>query len=481
VILFWIQSSYAFAGQHTPGQQALNVSSTPRDSQFPSVVADPAGSAHIVWCESVEGSGCDTIYYTQCNDGNCSSPLDIVFSPGQSAEVPVLGIDRRDRLVLVWLGGGKLLYTYAYAHSATSARNWALPAVVEGTLSQIGYPDLAVDTGNNLHLVFTSRLGDGSGIYYSQLLDGQEMWTEPIVVFENTRMDRMVDRARLAVDERGGIHVIWTEYDFPDTFPPEGIRYSRSYDAGGSWSDPIYIDGPYDFGGITTIGGEEVHLFWSGAGENRHKFHQWSEDRGVTWFPAEHTLEIGGYQGWPGMDVDGEHNIHLVQVASPQSSDEHGETLYYQLWERGDWSPPSALLPLPEGAPNHAYNPEIAIGLGNEVHVVVSQMKEYSSIGADEWAYDIYYLYWLADLPRQEPRPLQMETVVSVTVPASHSDSIEEESDPTFPRAFEMPTNMATGPRFGTDPLLAVIVGVLPALALAVGVVLSFFIRRNRK
>ena len=53
----------------------------------------------------------------------------------------------------------------------------------------------------------------------------------------------MVDHPALAVGQDGSVHVAWVEAPLPGMGVPENIFYSRSDDAGSTWSEPFLIIG----------------------------------------------------------------------------------------------------------------------------------------------------------------------------------------------------------------------------------------------
>jgi hypothetical protein len=124
------------------------------------------------------------------------------------------------------------------------------------------------------------------------------------------RTDSMVDRARVVTDSRGGVHVGWTEFAYPETLPPLGVRYAHSRDQGTTWSVPLKVNGPYDYVGMAVIEPDKIHMVWSGTNPDRRRFHRWSRDGGITWSEIWRNPRLGGYQGWPALAVDSEQTLY---------------------------------------------------------------------------------------------------------------------------------------------------------------------------
>jgi hypothetical protein len=451
----------------------INLSSSDFDSRSPSVAVDPSGDVHVVWCEAVQGDGCDMIFYVSYDGTTWSSPIDIVSDPGYRADVPVLAADESGVLHMVWMGQGQVLYSGVYAPAAGSAGNWMAPvAVAPYPLSQIDNPDLLVDTSGNLHVVYAVRNGSESGVHYSRLSRGEEVWDLPQEIYANHREDRMVDRARLTVDELGGIHVAWTESNFPDTFPPIGIRYAYSFDEGWTWSQPFLVDGPYDLSGIIARG-EEIHFVWSGTNPDRHKFHMWSADRGENWSLVSRTVEGGGYQGWPSLVLDSDANLHLLQVGNIGGGT---EALAYQTWLEERWTSPVVLLSRPDGAPDHLRDPDAVVGLGDELHVVNSHVLDYPS-GSGNWRRDIVYFRHRVGSPHIQAEPLPSP------IPAEPSATAEPLIDPTMMDISGTTTSpvdqRAEQTGDNTSPGIVVLVSVLPPFLIVLLVLVVVLNRRK--
>ncbi len=169
---------------------------------------------------------------------------------------------------------------------------------------------------DQIHLVYAIQVGATSGIYYIKTNDGGETWEYPIQVFANSSANRMVDQPKVAVDGQGQVHVIWVENNYPETYPPIGIRYSSSPD-GVAWSKPRSLaDGPYSDPAILVVGDRDIHAVWSGTATDRFKFHTWSQDAGITWTDTWRNSELGGIQGSPALAADSLGRIYWLKVGT---------------------------------------------------------------------------------------------------------------------------------------------------------------------
>ena len=240
-------------------------------------------------------------------------------------------------------------------------------------------------------MVYPILLGSESGIYYMKSSDGGFNWSDPTRIYTNKRADRALDMPRLAVSASadGRLHVVWVESDYPETFPPIGIRYSSSSDGGETWSEATSLaDGPFSYPGVTTRGSDEVHVVYSGTGGDRYKFHRWSADGGTTWEDVFRNTEVGGYQGLPALFVDGNETLHWLTSATIFSI--HADALYHTEWKDGIWQPGEVVMQAEVVGQNQG-DVVAAISLGNELHVV-NEFPLSSEIQPEGYQQEIYYI-----------------------------------------------------------------------------------------
>jgi hypothetical protein len=189
---------------------------------------------------------------------------------------------------------------------------------------------------------------------------------------------------RLAVDDRGALHVIWAES--VDPFPPSGVYYARSTDRGQTWSQPLALaDGGYHWGSIGIDGQGSIHLFWTGTAQWAGKYHTWSQDRGDTWAPVQRLWPgTMGFLGYADMALDSSGALHLVSGAGgmPYFGVQTQGEILYASWLGDHWSAATHVSALLMNGVYEQSWPQISIARGNGVHVVWTvldhQTGEYS-------------------------------------------------------------------------------------------------------
>jgi hypothetical protein len=470
IFIFGFPSSPASAQQASQWTDPIDLSNSVTQSQFPSITADPAGGVHVVWLENLSATE-SAILYTSLSNGNWSSPVDIVPDVGNVGG-PRLISDEQGTLHLAYPGINGISYAQAFAPQAGSPRAWSKPVILVPAQNFLSDFDLAVGTGEAVGTVcvtYAKQIGSGSGVYVVCSRDGGLTWDEPYIVYENLAADLMVSKPRLAIGPDGSLQVVWVLTNYPETFPPLGIRYSKSIDGGLTWSSEFNLaDGPYDDPTISLCAAPQVHVVWSGTGSDRFKFHRWSADNGKTWFDTWRNTDLGGYQGRPDLVCDSRGRIHWLLVGTAfgnvPKSVINPDSLYHAVFDKGKWSPGDVLLYGSSNQQNMA-DAQAAIALGNQIHVVV-----YNPLQLSKTTYqnDIFYISELLDGPALQPK-LLLNANLTITPTPPVLITLSPSPSPTPLGGEHLPPD--------TTPWQAVGMGALVALVV---IILAFILRYSR-
>ncbi len=457
------------AAQESGWSQPLNVSNSQTQSTSPSLAADSSGDLHLVWQEEIE-PGFSVIMYSLYRQRQWTTPLDILASyTSIGVGSPSLAADQEGYLHIAFLGDG-ISYSKAFAPLANSARNWSTPINLYPAVNYMGAPDLALGPDGQVYIVFALENSDGSGIYLFSSNDGGVNWEGPDTIYANTSADRQVRDPKITVNEANGIHVAWSESDFPETFPPLGIRYSHNL-GGSGWSAPISLaDGPYMDIDIATQGQNEVHVVWSGTDTDRFKFHRSSKDGGSTWSGIFRNTDGGGLLGFPSLVFDGRGNLHwftsLDYFGSVEGENSNGY-LYEYVLEESTWSQSTLLMRTPpEVQDQNMSSVAAAISLGNELHVVVQDPR----LKADgEWQFEIFHLQRGLDLPANPAQGFSEPTPTTQPIEATPETTVTP-APPAFPMEEQ------TSER---NPWGGILLAVLPS-AMLIGVIIILILTRKK-
>jgi hypothetical protein len=351
----------------------------------PLVVNDADDTVHVFWTESSSGETTTSIptviYHTELREGIWSRPTDILLAPGnESATAPEVSADKQGRLHLIFHGpNNTLYYTSVDARHAGEALAWTAPIAIATAWLNSG---ITVDDKGIIHVAYPG-LGN-QGVYYTQSSDGGRTWSDGVTIAVPHREDAAPDYAQLVVDSKGGIHVVWTEYQLPKSAPVLGSFYSHSFDEGMTWSPAVRMaNGEFPEATIKRDPTDGLHIIWNGVIGLGGRYYTRSDDRGKTWstpFPIV-AKGIGGTSGYPDFVADATGTLHLATSI--------GEQVVYVRGQAGVWSLPVKISGNLNGLNSKSVElPRITVNQGNRLYAVVQNgFKE------------IYFMTAITDAP----------------------------------------------------------------------------------
>ncbi len=277
-----------------------NVSRSTGTPGLPSTVMDAEGRVHVLWSETpTSGTTATALYYAVWSGESWSRAAAVLRSPQGRAEEPLLTV-LNQQLHAVWAGnGGQIFYSRAFVRDAYATGAWSEPALLSGFALAADKPKIVADLGGNLHVVYVTPLNEGRGVYYTRSEDAGESWSQPALIFDAVEARvAMVEHPTLAVDELGVIHVAWVRAPLPGIGPPEAIEYIRSEDSGETWSLPFLVaEGAFDWPQLRATLTGQVHLMWAEARGTRARFHRWQDVNAREW---SFQARIAGFEGLDG-------------------------------------------------------------------------------------------------------------------------------------------------------------------------------------
>lgn len=440
----------------------------------PTLVADQTGALHALWTYTEEEASA-AIFYARWRNGVWTPPVDII-AMDNVLQGPSSVVDSFGRIHLIWQGpGNTLFYSSSSVAAATSAASWTSPL---GLAQSNPHAHLVIDDNGTLHLVYPGLVE--SGVFYMTSTDRGNTWSAPILVTSPVRVGATTNFTRLAVASSGGLHIVWTELTLPSGWPPLGVFYARSTDGGLTWSQPFALapDGHLE-ANIVIANESTVHTVWNAMASISGRYHRWSNDEGATWSKvievAPRSLS-GGSTGPPGLTVDSAGRVHVVvntgDTVPRTGTGDFGATLY-SFWDGSAWS---SLQNVSSAAPDYVSlnNEESAIAAvqGNQLHVLFF---------GDE-THTLWHTYKMTIAPLIAPVPFALSSsnsaVVEKTTPAPSPTIIEPIASASATAVIDA-TAVSPLTSNSTNPVTAVIVGILPA-AILVGGVMLFALNRRR-
>jgi hypothetical protein len=415
---------------------------------WPWIVPDAYGNIHGFWMFAPDDEGAkQRVYYTRLDQPG-HVPLDIFTFNGNIRGL--IGTTSPGGLMVTWSGTN---YGVGSEVPEDTARAWSGPLPLERGFFHTG---VATAPDGSIWLAYGEW--QGVGVFAKRLDIATGVWDNPLLVANTVNPNANADGMRLAFSEDGTMHVVWSEYQRPDGWPPLGNYYARSVDGGTTWSIPLRLAGQLsNQPNVITGPGETVYVAWVGAAGSGGKFTQQSEDGGVTWGDVAAILPPGrgGSTGAPNLALDSAGRLHAVVA--------NGGCILYGYLDGSAWS---ELECLTEDMPPDTLKefPAMAITLGNRIDVLFWVDRR-----------QIYHTWRLLDAEAIAPAPTPTPVTPTPT--------------PLPPTSTPVPTNTPL-PDFGPVPDFEAatpvgwvpwITGIAPVTVLVVAALLRIRQRNQRR
>jgi len=239
-----------------------------------------------------------------------------------------------------------------YVHRPLTQTAWETPTIVvtrtqvvpQASTGAVEYPRIALSAdGATLHIVWEQREQGARSVWHmagTWSLDGPQ-WAAPTQI-SPLGQDYAV-RPNVAVDDAGGVHVVWSELitgtgSIPD---PEAqyINYRR-FD-GSEWSSPLRLNlapiqvsnnFPTWASSSIDVQGDSLCVAWHGyyaAADKEESSLRCSQDRGQSWLPVLNGSESAALLSiFPTVRLDQWGQVHLVWGEFQLDRSSYG--LYYR-------------------------------------------------------------------------------------------------------------------------------------------------------
>lgn len=487
-------------GQTGSWSKPVQLSSSDTSSWFPDVVTDQTGRVHVVWSSGFRtkddkaSAAYDTVMYTSSQDGKkWDKVIDTVAFlqiAGSEATRPALFMDRAGTLHLT-CRFTEVYYSNVPAQLAYNAATW-LPKRQISTTQVAYFSRMAVDSQDRFHLIFTEnvptadcpvcfhlfyRFSDNNGMSWSSLSDISKLPTGAA-------------KPQILIDNQDNLHVVWVAGQggaYGQLSGPTTVKYSTSYDRGKSWTAPIEFVAPGGEADHITIGLDnrnQLVVVWSGK-LDQLVYYQLSRDQGGSWSPPRPIPGVwaGSVTGLDDYAVanDSSNQIHLALVGRTAKNQPSLNVLHL-MWDGSTWGPPEAVATFTGDAPEW---PRIAVGNGNQLHVVWFVRDEATLWQSDLAKYKVWYARGSSSAPATAPvawptptpTPTPIIQILSTSTPTPKpSPTATPTLDPAVAR-IAVPDGISGSIYTDNDEVLLLAASLLPAI-LIIGIV--FFVLRQR-
>jgi len=189
-----------------------------------------------------------------------------------------------------------------------SSQQFSAPKNVSNNLDFSFTPQMAVDLGGNIYVVWEDDSNTNSNILFSRSTDGGVTFSAPKNLSNTSGFSF---NPRIAADTRGAINVVW-EDDTPGNLD---VMFSHSTDGGLTFSTPLNVsnDAPNsDSPQIAADANGNLYLLWENTSVILAVVFSRSTDGGVTFSTPVNVSTNAGGSFSPQMAVDPGGNISVV-------------------------------------------------------------------------------------------------------------------------------------------------------------------------
>jgi len=272
---------------------------------------------------------------------------------------PVMAVDSSKNLYVFYPDETPGNYEIYFKKSTDTGTTWTTKRMTWNPgMSQ--WPSAAIDTNDDIHLVWSDASPGNYEIFYKKSTDGgSTWWTKRLSITAEYSLSPVI-----VTDSNNYIHVVW--YDI--TPGNNEIFYATSTDNGSTWSSKrlTWNQGGSVSPAITVDSNDIIHMVWNDDSSGNYEiYYRTSTDFGTTWSATKRMTWNSGASIYPKITTDLSDNIHIVW---DDSSFGNSEIFYKMSTDSGATWTANRLT----WNPGVSQFPRITSGFKNIIHVVWS-------------------------------------------------------------------------------------------------------------
>lgn len=287
----------------------MNLSNTTGGSFSPRIAVDSKGGVNVVWEDSTPGNSVIMFSRSTNTGATFSTPVNVSNSTA-SAGNPEVAADASGNLFVIWENDSAPL-GILFSRSSDGGATFSAPAFISSNTAGSITPQIAVDASGNISVVWEDDFSGASDISFSESADHGATFSTPKSLSMN--IGNSVS-PQLAVDAGGNIDVVWTN-NSPGRFD---TFFSRSADHGATFSALKNLSngtGDANTAQIAVDGGGNINVVWADnvpPATNPDIYYSRSSDGGATFSAAQNLSNNAGLSTNPWVTVDAGSNINVA-------------------------------------------------------------------------------------------------------------------------------------------------------------------------
>lgn len=234
---------------------AVRLTWTSWPSNLPYITHSSLWNLHLVWQESVYSNA--EIYYKNSTDAGLtwSAVKRLTWTPGGSMN-PVIAADSSENLHLIWRENRDGKMQLHYKKSTDGGASWSKVKRLMWTNGSAYFPQITVDTVDNIHIVWEDDSSGFSDIYYKKSTDGGSTWSISKRITWNLNDSKIPD---IVVDYSGNIHIVYQQF-----WSPSFIAYKKSEDGGVNWGPIVRLNWAHSgYWPVIDVDSKDgIHVVW---------------------------------------------------------------------------------------------------------------------------------------------------------------------------------------------------------------------------
>jgi hypothetical protein len=281
---------------------------TSAQSKNPAIAIDGWGYIHLAWQESTPGN--TEIYYKKSTNGGTSWTANQPLTANSGiSECPAIAVNSAGHVYVVWHDNASGNYEIYYKKSANNGVSWSAIKRLTWNGGISKNPSIAIDGSDYVHIAWDDSTPGNCEIFFKKSVNGGTTWTaNRRLTWNGGESIRPV----LAVDSTDDLHVVWQD----GTPGNREIYHKRSADGGATWTANRRLtytaqDSVKPAIGVDSSAG--IHLVWQEYTSSYPEvFYKNSTNGGVAWGANNRLTYTAGNTTEPSVAADSAGHVYAV-------------------------------------------------------------------------------------------------------------------------------------------------------------------------